>query len=434
MQNFYQKESIKICKHMIKAFFIEKNVDKVLRYVNPNNFTWIGPGDNEILTNIDDVKKCFTEHCNAATNAYKIVGEEYLIAASSYDTCVVIAKIKFQGLNERQNYQSALNFSFYIQLISDELLVSHYHVHIPIKKQLYENAEQFIMNKAARNANELLKMDLQYQHSLLHNFYDTKHTPMKSFCWEEGLPYCYVNPLFINLIGYDKINTFISQGKFSSLAHIHPDDQEKYLQHLRESFPEVLNLNLTNEWQWHASYSITYRIRTYDMEEKYVFEWGNLFTLNGHPIVNSLVLPLKKSLYPPPILLENTPAGTMGSSVTVPSDQQHLSSLLNDNGIYIGNMIIIYPKHHKLLIKEKLIDLTPIEFNLMLMLAENINNPIDSEKIYNNLWNDSELKITSYTLKTHISNLRRKLKIASEDSIKLIHIKNRGYCLSIPEF
>ena len=124
----------------------------------------------------------------------------------------------------------------------------------------------------------------------------------------------------------------------------------------------------------------------------------------------------------------------MGSSVTVPSDQQHLSSLLNDNGIYIGNMIIIYPKHHKLLIKEKLIDLTPIEFNLMLMLAENINNPIDSEKIYNNLWNDSELKITSYTLKTHISNLRRKLKNASEDSIKLIHIKNRGYCLSIPEF
>ena len=156
------------------------------------------------------------------------------------------------------------------------------------------------MNKTARNANELLKMDLQYQHSLLHNFYDTKHTPMKSFFYEEGLPYCYVNLLFINLIGYDKINTFISQNKFSSLAHIHPDDQEKYLQHLRESFPEVLNLNLTNEWQWHASYCITYRIRTHDMEEKSVFEWGNLFTLNGHPIVNSFVLPLKNFIYPPP--------------------------------------------------------------------------------------------------------------------------------------
>ena len=124
----------------------------------------------------------------------------------------------------------------------------------------------------------------------------------------------------------------------------------------------------------------------------------------------------------------------MGSPAQSPSNQQSLSSLLNDSGVYIGNMMVIYPKHHKLLIKNEIVDLTPIEFKLMLMLTENIDNPIDTETIYNSLWNDSELKLTSFTLKTHISNLRRKLKSASKDSIKLTHIKGKGYCLLIPEF
>ena len=117
----------------------------------------------------------------------------------------------------------------------------------------------------------------------------------------------------------------------------------------------------------------------------------------------------------------------MGSS-------DRIFSLLNDCGIHIGDKIVIYPKRHKLLIKDKIVDLTPIEFKLFLILSNNINNPVESEKIYNDLWNESELKVTSFTLKTHISNLRRKIKIASEDTIKLSHIKDKGYCLTIPEF
>ena len=434
MQNFYLKESINICQRMIKAFFIGKNVDEVISYINPNSFTWIGPGENEIITNIDDLRHFFQKHCESATTAYKIISEKYTIGASSYDTCIVIAMLIFQGINERQNYQSSLNFSFYVQLIDNKLLVSHYHVHIPVKEQLYENAAQFIMNKSARNSEELLKMDLQYQHSLLHNFYDTKHTPMKSFCYEEGLPYCYVNQLFLKLIGYDNLNTFISQNKFSSLAHIHPDDQERYMKHLKEHFPDMPALDVSSEWQWHASYYITYRTRTYNMTESMVFEWGNLFTLNGHPIVNSFVLPLNNDYYPPPMVSLDLPSLTMGSSSTDLSIQQKIPSLLDDCGVYIGNMMIIYPKHHKLLIKEKIVDLTPIEFKLMLLLTENIDNPIDSEKIYNSLWNDSSLMVTSFTLKTHISNLRQKLKRASGGSVSIIHVKGKGYSLVIPKF
>ncbi len=434
MQHYHQKESIQICKQMIKAFFIDKNVDRVLSYINPKNFTWIGPGENDILTNIDDIKNYFKDHCEIVTEAYKIVSEKYSIGVSSCDSCIVIAEIMFKGIKERQNYRSSLHFSFYVQLVNDKLLISHYHVHIPIKKALFDNSMQFMINKSVKNQSELIKMDLPYQSSLLHNFYDTKHMPMKSFCYEEGLPYCYVNPLFVNLVGYKELNEFIKQENFSSLAHIHPDDQEKYLKKLKECFPEMLTLNVSQEWQWHASYYITYRTRTFNNEGSEVFEWGNLFTLNGHPIVNSFVLPLKKSPATSPIFLSNTPASTMGSPDTALSNQQHLSTIFDDCGVYIGNMIVIYPKYHKLLIKENLIDLTPIEFKLMLMLVKNINNPIDSEKIYNDLWNDPELKVTSFTLKTHISNLRHKLKQASDGLINIVHAKNKGYFLSIPQF
>ena len=145
MQNFYQKEAIQIAKRMIKAFFVAKNVDEVFNYINPKHFTWIGSGENEILTDVDEIRNHFQNYCSIVTEAYKIINEEYLIGADSSDSCIVIAKITFQGIKVRQNFQSALHFSFYFQLIDNKLLVSHYHVNIPIRKLSTNNAVQFIV-------------------------------------------------------------------------------------------------------------------------------------------------------------------------------------------------------------------------------------------------------------------------------------------------
>ena len=110
------------------------------------------------------------------------------------------------------------------------------------------------------------------------------------------------------------------------------------------------------------------------------------------------------------------------------------SSLLEDCGVRIGNIVVVYPKRHKLLVKSRIVDLTPTEFKLFLLLSNNLNEPVAAEEIYNELWNDSELKLTSFTLKTLISNLRRKIKLASDDTIKINHVKDKGYCLTIPEY
>lgn len=418
MNDFHKKEAIQIVKSMLKAFFVEKNVDNVLKYVNHDSFTWIGSGEHELLTDIDDIRKHFQARCNEVVNAYRMSSEEFIIKNSSVDSCIVIAKIKFQGMNERKNYESTLHFSFYLQLIGDNLLVSHYHVHIPIKRRLFDYSQYFMMNSST-DLSEPIQMDFQFQDELIQRFIFNEQTAMKSFFYEEGLPYCYVNRKYLKLVGFDSLRSFMAQEPNSSLAHIQPKDQQRYLKNLKANFPESLTLNL-QDWGWHGSYNIMYHLQTFDKSEKVVFEWGNLFSLNGRLIVNSFVLTLENNFYPLPIdnFTKNLPN----------------SSLLDDVGIRLGNMIVIYPNKQKLMIKDKQVYLTPIEFKLLIVLSEEINNPVDSEKIYKSLWSTPDLKITSFTLKTHMSNLRKKLKDASDDTIKLIYQKNKGYCLLIPKF
>lgn len=293
MQNWHKKESIRIAKQMIRAFFIEKNVDEVLRHVNPNGFTWIGSGENEILNNIDDVRKHFKERINKVTLLYRIVGEEYLIGGSSLDSCLVIAKIKFQGVNDRRSYRSALHFSFYFQLIDDALMVSQWHVNIPIKQSLPEDGGHFMIHEQLAEPGESIMMDAQYRQGLLNNFFDVDNIAMKSFRYEEGFPYFYVNRAFLRLFGYSEPSKFMSPDKFSSLAHVHPEDQQRYMDHLAEHFPETLLLNPDREWQWHGSYQIIYRTQAFNQKEKFVLEWGNFLTLNGDPLVSAFVLPLE---------------------------------------------------------------------------------------------------------------------------------------------
>lgn len=425
MNDFYKKEAIRIVKAMLKAFFIEKNVDNVLKYVNPDSFTWIGSGEHELLTDIDDIRRHFQARCEDVASAYKMTGEEFITKNSSVDSCIVIAKIKFQGINERKNYESALHFSFYLQLIDGKLLVSHYHVHIPIKKRPFNYSQYFTINNRTDDSSELIQMDFQYQDSLLQQFLLNENNAFKSFLWEEGLPYCYVNQKFLSLVGFKNMKSFMAQESLSSLAHIHPDDQQRYINHLNATFPKSLVLNV-QEWKWHASYNIVYRTQTFDKHEKFVLEWGNLFTVNGRPLVNSFVLPLEGNLYPPNTMFAADNDSAVESSST--------ATLFKDDGVRIGNSMVIYPKHQRLLIKDSYVNLTPIEFKLLMILTEDINNPVDSEKIYKNLWSNPDLKVTSFTLKTHMSNLRQKLKDASDDTIKLTHYKNKGYCLLIPKF
>lgn len=95
--------------------------------------------------------------------------------------------------------------------------------------------------------------------------------------------------------------------------------------------------------------------------------------------------------------------------------------------------MLIYPRRHKLFINGQSVLLTPIEFDLLLVLAAHLNKILTTKEIYKKLWDKEDLNDTSFTLKTHISNLRKKLREASDDKIHLNNCKGDGYCLFIPD-
>ena len=433
MREFYERQAIVIVKQMIQAFYVEKDVDKVLSFTNPEKFTWIGSGESLVLTDFDEIRNFFKSKCGVITENYKIVDEDYFISASSADSCVVFAKISFRGTGARENYFPKLHFSFYLQIIDGELLVSHYHVHQPIKNVQIQAAQSMLAMD-----NFIGPVDLAYTNEILYNFFNATGIALKCFFYENDFPYCCVNKAFLNLVGLKKISDITNKNMLSSLAHIHPNDQQNYISRLENCFADKpRNLDLSSEWQWQASYYLFYRMQTFDNAEKIVFEWGNLFTLNSRPIVNGFVLPMDniKDISPPPRFLETgiLPFWVKSSGEGL-LHEQNISALLNDFGVHIGNDIIIYPKSHKVSIKDKPLDLTTIEFKLMLALVESVNVPISSETLYKNLWQEGELKDTSSSLKMHVSNLRRKIKSISGDEITISHVKNKGYCLTIPKF
>ena len=97
-------------------------------------------------------------------------------------------------------------------------------------------------------------------------------------------------------------------------------------------------------------------------------------------------------------------------------------------------MLLIYPRRHKLFVNDKaVVLLTPIEFDLLPVLAAHLNTVLTTKEIYKNLWDKEDLNVTSFTLKTHVSNLRKKLREASDDKIQLHNCKGDGYCLFISD-
>ena len=405
MQNYFQKEALTKAKKTIHSFYVWKNIEKGLEFFSREHLTVIGVGENRIFNSFEEVRKCYYKYADIMTSTYKIISEDYRVEVSSHDSCIVIAKIGFQSDVAHLNYKLFVLFSFYFQQVDDKILITFLHIHLPEKISEEEKAN----------------VDQKFNEELLNQFENTKHTAAKSFLYKADLPYCYVNDLFRNLLDCKKINL----KNYSSLAHIHPNDQQKYFDFMQKIFAEK-NAGVSEGWRWHNSYRVIYRLVNRKHEEIKVLEWGNFLSLNGNFIVNAFVTPLDDleviNASPPPTL-----------SNFLDSSQDETSALLNDCGIHIGNILLIYPRRHKLFINGQSVLLTPIEFDLLLVLAAHLNKILTTKEIYKKLWDKEDLNDTSFTLKTHISNLRKKLREASDDKIHLNNCKGDGYCLFIPD-
>lgn len=204
------------------------------------------------------------------------------------------------------------------------------------------------------------------------------------------------------------------QKNLSALVHIFPADQEFYKKFLKQTFERFSNWAVQEDTiKFLTSYSLIYRLQRYKKSPLKVIELGSLFKFNYKLIVNCFVLPLE--------------------NISVINEINFVdnANFLDDDGILISEELKIFPKRRRILMLGKEINLSQVEFEILLLLIEKLNDTVSVEEIYDRIWNDKELNFTSKTLKAHIWKLRKKLNLTAATSIQIEFIRNQGYRLKI---
>jgi len=72
------------------------------------------------------------------------------------------------------------------------------------------------------------------------------------------------------------------------------------------------------------------------------------------------------------------------------------------------------------------VSLTPIEYNILLLLIKNLNRVFSSEQIYEAVWNEPAFYV-SKTVSVHIRNIREKIEISPKEPRYLKVVYGLGY-------
>jgi two-component system alkaline phosphatase synthesis response regulator PhoP len=102
-----------------------------------------------------------------------------------------------------------------------------------------------------------------------------------------------------------------------------------------------------------------------------------------------------------------------------------------DEEVVIVGEIEIYPEQYEVIIRDKSIDLTPKEFDLLLYLARRTGRILSREQLLNAIWNydfAGETRIVD----VHISHLREKIEQNTKKPEYIITARGFGYKLEAP--
>ncbi|KVD43191.1 transcriptional regulator [Burkholderia sp. MSMB1459WGS] len=95
--------------------------------------------------------------------------------------------------------------------------------------------------------------------------------------------------------------------------------------------------------------------------------------------------------------------------------------------LYIDNIKINFVRR-TIEIDNKVVDVTPREFDVVEFLLDNMNKIVPRQAIQEAVWG-RELGVSSRTLDTHISRIRSKLQLEHDKNLRIIPIYAVGYRL-----
>jgi DNA-binding response OmpR family regulator len=110
--------------------------------------------------------------------------------------------------------------------------------------------------------------------------------------------------------------------------------------------------------------------------------------------------------------------------------QRRLAPLPQQDNAFTIAAYEVDPARAAISLQGREIELAPKEFELALLFFRNPGRLFSRDVISNTVWN-REIPATSRTLDTHLSNIRRKLRLRPENGVKLASSYALGYRLEL---
>ncbi len=89
--------------------------------------------------------------------------------------------------------------------------------------------------------------------------------------------------------------------------------------------------------------------------------------------------------------------------------------------------VVVDPEKHRVTKKGREIDLTNIEYQILLLLASNRRKIFTVANIYESVWEQTYLPVSNNTVCVHIRKLRQKIEEDQDNPKILLNIWGRGY-------
>lgn len=106
--------------------------------------------------------------------------------------------------------------------------------------------------------------------------------------------------------------------------------------------------------------------------------------------------------------------------------QMHLKPAELHSDELLIHSLLINKKRHTVQVDGKILRLTPLEFDILFLLASNPGRVFSSEEIFSHVWNEESFGI-SKTVMIHISNLRKKIEDVTSGEKMIQTVWGVGY-------
>lgn len=267
------KKAPKLAKHIITSFYINRDIDEVLKYLS-QDVTWIGPGEQEFLTSFNEIKNYFyagqdeIPSCDISNDIFEIVSE--------YENrCMVLGKYTVRTKeNEQMILEANQRCTFEIIEDREKLLVKHMHISNPYGEM---QLDEYFPTKIGTQSYDYLQRLLKEKTEVIEMITNNINGGLKGSNDDDTYSFFYVNEGLPKILGYT-YDEFMEMSGGSAVGAVYPPDLPKALEDCERCFAKG------------PTYSSEYRIRKKDGTLMWVLDSG-MKSLNSDGIVkiNSII-------------------------------------------------------------------------------------------------------------------------------------------------